>query len=634
VRDGEHNPAFSVQKPTLLLLILLIRLVSIPSAAAAPHDGDRFDLAQPDGSLVPVRVFGDEFYQDVESLDGFTLIRDSDGWICYAELSAGGSEYVSSGVRYTGGARAGAGLRKGLRIGGASVLKKHRGNRDVLGYDELTARRPAAQRPQPLSKAAAVRRVVGLTLLVDFPDQRSNITQADMDDFCNREGGVNGKNPAGSVYDYYYDVSNGLLEYVNIVTPFIRLDSNLTYYDRGSDYQYVPQFLTHVLNKLKSGGFDISGVTTETTGSGSNRREVAVALNILYAGSPKQGWANGLWPHSGAMSGTPSTVTVDGVRFSKYQLSNLGNGSVPPNIGTFVHENGHMVMGWPDLYSYESPTHSNGVGGWCVMNSNNAANPQQPNAYLRDLAGWIAVTAITDASSGVLGMPSNAYQAFKYSRNAKESFYIEARKRTSAAVDSRNTAIPGSGLLIWHVHTDGKNIDRSKGFPLISLVQADGRNDLEKKTNSGDAADPFRSRNNAAFNKTTTPAAVYYDGSLSNIDISEISDSGAVMTFKVGALSAGNSSPPTPAAAAVTTGRLSYDIKAFPSGDIMFTLPTAGYVSVRAYDARGKQAAVLADGMRNGGTHNINAKMMGQGLYIIRMRSGDYSKEVRVRSVR
>jgi M6 family metalloprotease-like protein len=391
--------------------LTLSTFVFVQNVFAAPHNGDRFDLAQPDGSSVPVRVFGDEFYQDVESLDGYTLVRDPDGWICYAELGGGGSEYVSTGVRYTGGLRkAAVGLRKGLRVSGASVLSKRRANMDVLGYDELVSPRAARR---PLSKRAEYRNVVGLTVLIEFPDQRSNITQSDIEDFCNREGGVNGSNQAGSVRDYYYDVSNGFLDYTNIVTPFIMLDSSLAYYDRGENYQYVPQFLTHVLNKLRSSGIDLSWLTTEPTGSGFNSREVAVALNILYAGSPKQGWANGLWPHSGTMSGNSNATVVNGVRFARYQMSNLGAGSVPPSIGTFVHENGHMVMGWPDLYSYESPPHTNGVGSWCVMNSNSSTNPQQPNAYLRDLEGWIDVTEIADDSDGVYEMISNTHKAFK-----------------------------------------------------------------------------------------------------------------------------------------------------------------------------------------------------------------------------
>ncbi len=40
--------------------------------------GELFDLRQPDGSLVPVRIWGDEFYRVVESLDGYTLVRDAE----------------------------------------------------------------------------------------------------------------------------------------------------------------------------------------------------------------------------------------------------------------------------------------------------------------------------------------------------------------------------------------------------------------------------------------------------------------------------------------------------------------------------------------------------------------------------
>jgi len=520
---------------------------------AAPHNGEEFLLRQPDGSLVRTIVWGDEFYQDVESPDGYTLVRDKDGWICYAELSADGSEYVSAGVRYTGGSRA-SGSRKGLRIHKNSISEKHRRNREVLGYDELIAPRPKP--PQSLKKStssvlpdgispaplAEPKKVIGVTLLIDFPDQKSNITQAAMTDFCNRKGGVNGTNSAGSVYDYFYDVSNGLLEYTNIVTPFVTVDSNKTYYDRGTNYQYVPELLTSALNKLKAAGFDLIGVTTELSGSGTNRRETVVALNVFYAGSASQGWANGIWPHSGTYRPPTgqSSVTIDGIGFGKYQLSGLGTGNNPPGIGTFVHENGHMVMGWPDLYSYESPTHSNGVGNWCVMNSSNGNNPQQPNAYLRALAGWIDTTNITNAAVGtVFSHEANGHTAYVYGRNSQEFYYIEARRRTSSAVDPRNSAIPGSGLAVWHIYTRGDNT--KPGTPRIALVQADGKNDLEKKVNAGDGTDLFRVRVNTAFNKTSAPAAVYHDGVTSNIDIAEVSDSGAVMTFRIG----GAGGPPT-----------------------------------------------------------------------------------------
>ncbi len=43
------------------------------SVWAAPMDGEEYRLKQPDGTYVDVKVYGDEFYQRVESVDGHTL---------------------------------------------------------------------------------------------------------------------------------------------------------------------------------------------------------------------------------------------------------------------------------------------------------------------------------------------------------------------------------------------------------------------------------------------------------------------------------------------------------------------------------------------------------------------------------
>ena len=67
---------------------------------ADPVWGEFFELDQPDGSRVEVLIWGDEFYRVVESLDGYTLVRDpATGVICYARLSADGNDLVSTGVR-------------------------------------------------------------------------------------------------------------------------------------------------------------------------------------------------------------------------------------------------------------------------------------------------------------------------------------------------------------------------------------------------------------------------------------------------------------------------------------------------------------------------------------------------------
>src|SRR5690554_3459398 len=89
--------------PGSLNTLVFLLFIFSQQIISAPHNEEKFELRQPDGSLVPVRVWGDEFYQDVECLEEFTLIRDPQtNWICYAELSPDGNEYVSTGVIYHG----------------------------------------------------------------------------------------------------------------------------------------------------------------------------------------------------------------------------------------------------------------------------------------------------------------------------------------------------------------------------------------------------------------------------------------------------------------------------------------------------------------------------------------------------
>ncbi|MDR3013471.1 MAG: M6 family metalloprotease domain-containing protein [Chitinispirillales bacterium] len=384
-----------------------------------------------------------------------------------------------------------------------------------------------------ISASADTQRIVGLTILVDFPDRKSNITREMAYEWLNREGGVGGNSPGGSVYDYFHEVSNGLLQYRNIVTPFVTVDKDFSYYDRKLKGEamrpFRREFVSDVLSKLSATGFDMSEVTTEMN---LGWRQEAVALNILYAGSTAHGWTEGLWPYAGDFS---FSETVSGVNFRRHQVTNLGDADTMPRIGVFVHENGHMLLNWPDLYSYmDDGSGVNPVGRWCVMGNRGDDNvPQPPNAYFRHLAGWITVTDITDALVGTeFSLKANGHEAYLYrSRNNREFYFIEARMNT----DPRNSSLPGSGLMIWHVHRDGLNTrPDSVGFPHVALIQADGMNDLQSGSNRGDATDLFRPRVNTTFNSRTNPAAVWHNRTPSGLNITEISDTGAVITFKIG----------------------------------------------------------------------------------------------------
>ena len=64
-----------------------------------------------------------------------------------------------------------------------------------------------------------------------------------------------------------------------------------------------------------------------------------------------------------------------------------------------------------------------------------------------------------------------------------------------------------------------------------TLVQADGNWDLENNNNYGDATDLWKSPTYTEYSAATTPNTSWWDGSISNLTIFDISAAGETMTF-------------------------------------------------------------------------------------------------------
>jgi hypothetical protein len=124
------------KKVSLLVFFLMTLFLFAVSSHAVPYKAKDFSFKQPNGSLVQVKVTGDEFYQRVESTDGYTLVRDPQtGYICYAKIKADGSDFESTGIAYTGGsfpaaqvqaAPGGTAVQKGLKLVERSKTKSQK----------------------------------------------------------------------------------------------------------------------------------------------------------------------------------------------------------------------------------------------------------------------------------------------------------------------------------------------------------------------------------------------------------------------------------------------------------------------------------------------------------------------------
>jgi len=383
----------------------------------------------------------------------------------------------------------------------------------------------------------------GLCLLIDFPDETNTLSQADIVDFCNGDNYTAFGNN-GSVKKYFEDNSNTLLTYTNIVTVCIRMARPKAYYndtskDEGEQANFLIRDAVAALKTLPNYATDIAPAFSNLTLDASNR---AIACNVFFAGEDSGVWSYGLWPHSWALYNVGQQEVVKGIFIYKYQISDIG---ASLTLGTFCHENGHLLCGFPDIYDYEKDS-MGGAGTFCLMNSGGSGpNPAQLCAYLKRAAGWATTVDLTGGSALTATLTSAAGADFnRFYRYAKpgvptEYYLVENRQQSG-----RDATLPASGIAIWHIDERGSRDNQSLSYNTlhanyeVTLVQADNKWHFQNNEKSVDANDLYYSHNPATgylnlFNDATAPSARWWDGSASGLSFSSFSEPGTAMTFDV-----------------------------------------------------------------------------------------------------
>ena len=278
------------------------------------------------------------------------------------------------------------------------------------------------------------------------------------------------------------------------------------------------ELIVEALTRLKANGFDFSPLTADGEG-------YVYAMNVYYAGEVVNNWAEGLWPHAWHLA--TKVPLAPGKAAFDYQFTDMSH---QLTLGTFCHENGHMLCDYPDLYDYGYE--SSGVGAFCLMCAGGNADEKNPPhicAYLKRKSGWAnRLTAIEHDRQVTLAAGTNDFAILV--KTPGEYFLLENRAKTG-----RDAALPDEGLAIWHVDEDGDNSNEQRTAAQhyeLSLVQADGQFRLETARNHlGDATDLY-GRTNKRFADGTAPASKWWDGTASNLDVFEISGPGASITFR------------------------------------------------------------------------------------------------------
>ena len=556
------------------LLAGLAWVLCLGAAVAAPYplEGRATAWVQPNGTRLSLRVLGDEFYARTVTADGHTVIFNAaDNTYYYAAAGPDGHSLVSSGIaadhapprwlptHLTEPAASVAALRnKNIEkiaphraADWAAQVEAVRGRRD---RERTPTPTPSPTSPTVLTPAGGptVDTKVGLVILVQFPDDPSTpavdpvtfpTTQAKMIRMCNEIGYTDDGN-IGSIRDYYTDQSNGLLVLTQLVTPILTLQHPRNYYsytnyptntilrDNGAAGNLMA---TDAVTILKASSFDFSTLSKDSFND-------VIATSLLFAGADSGVPTKGLWPFSGSVpTGIPVGAAGVPPYILNYQMTDVASAAM--GIGTTCHELGHMLKKYPDLY--DTTYSSAGIGDHSLMSIGNLLNSEKAPApidiYLKEFSGWATINDLTPTTLLNTTLPTTGNIGYRIRKPGSTTEYFMIENRGTG--DRWSAFCPDKGIMIWHVDEAVTTQNQCPQMTLsqhyqCSLVQADGRCDLEHNANPGDITDLFKTTK-GIFNNNTTPNANWWDGSASGISIVVSSAPAASMNVSFG------SAPPT-----------------------------------------------------------------------------------------
>jgi M6 family metalloprotease-like protein len=516
-------------------------LTSLFAQAGIPYKDSVYEFKQPGGEKLRVHLDGNDYYAEQRTDDGSLVVYDAaKKGFCYATLNAAGDELVSTGVLATNAkvrSLGGGVVKKQEGLSPEARARKAKEKFEKVNNRSLDSARKsatvAASSPQSLAAAAVTGQVKGLTVIIDFPDVPGTITQSQVNSFLN-DVPYTGFGNAQSVRGYWQSVSGGKLDYTNTTTLYYRAKYNKAYYADSSLDSGVrsQELITEALNWLEyKQGFNFASLSVD-----ANKR--IRGLNFFYAGGADSAWSKGLWPHMGWLG---KQFCADGVCTGYYQITNMGNSLT---IGTFSHETGHLVMGWPDLYDYDGSSEGS-AASYCIMGfgsigAQSQYRPVPPNGFFRYQVGWDTVTELNpalnaNAPKGRLSHTSGSHGLYRWTNPAKtdEAFYVEAIYKAD-----QNLYQPGSGLAVWHIDPAGNN--SNEWHPYVQLEHADGRRDPEYNVNRGDGTDLYDGAIYKAFYDTVPnnyasrgTNSRWWSGAGSNFGLANISAAAKTISFDV-----------------------------------------------------------------------------------------------------
>jgi immune inhibitor A len=358
-----------------------------------------------------------------------------------------------------------------------------------------------------------------LVLMVDFEDnpfQDADALRASLRDMLFSEGAF----PTGSLCDYYLEVSGGKVWFSGIVAGPYRAPQPYTRYTDGrSGTGSYPHNTPRLVEEITAvADPDVDYAQFDRNGDG-----YVDGLILVHAGpgaeeivKPAQR-CEAIWSHKWT---TSVPQVFDNTNVYAYLV-------VPEQstLGVWAHELGHLIFGWPDLYDIDNS--SEGVGNYCLMGSGSwnadGARPAHPCAWCKVQRNWVEVSVPRrdqEVTIPPVETDPRVYKLWTRGQPGQEYFLLENRQQIGF-----DDNLPDRGLAIYHVDESQPDNSQESRY-MVGLEQADGRQDLEKACNRGDATDLWPEGENRTFDALSTPSSGAHSGARTFVAVSNIEQVG------------------------------------------------------------------------------------------------------------
>lgn len=608
-----------MKKQVYVLFILFLLLTIIQEVFAVKASPYPAEIIQPDGSRITIIKKGDERVKWAQTVDGYSVMRNSKGIYEYAMLDSR-KDMVLSGIKAKNKSERSSLDNQFLNTVGKGIVY----SRSQVGMMKSISNMyyKSAENSFPTT---GNRKLV--CILIGFTDKPFTKTKTDFENLFN-QASYTTDGATGSVNQFYKENSYGQLNLTITVAGPYTAANNMAYYganNSSGDDVRPRELITEAVNLANP---DVNYADFDNDGNGA-----VDGVYVIYAGYGEEVSGvseDAIWAH--AWSITP--IQLDNKWVSNYSCSaelrsNTGTGIT--RIGVICHEFGH-VMGALDFYDTDyadSGGEFEGTGKWDVMAdgswNNNGACPAHHNPYTKIYSyGWALATTISTAltTTTLSNAEQNKTSFYRINTSTTNEFFL-IENRQKILFDSY---LPGHGMIIYHVdgdyiasHDGSINNSSHQGlYPVCANATGNPTTDYGSINSSGL---PFPGTSLiTTFNDLTTPNSRSWAGASTNKSINSITENALAQTvsFNVSLTTGIEKSD-----VELSTLSQNYPNPFTQSTTIDFKVIKSGNVSLVVFNSLGQVIDVIEDEFLSAGTYSKvwSPKEIPAGIYFYQLKA-------------